>query len=187
MQLFSFDKASYNVHISEEVLLLKPFADIYKRDKGKEKDMALKELAFVWFYADITSPYNSILVDADRCEEIKRDIELPVKWKIDNVILDAVKFYIEKSKTAVHHLYTASMTAAAAVNDILSDAKALIEASDDRISAVQKVIGALEKVPKVMASLRDIEKELIRQIEDKEGKKIGSKSFAVYEEGLTID
>jgi len=39
----------------------------------------------------------------------------------------------------------------------------------------------------VMASLRDIEKELIRQIEDKEGKKIGSKSFAVYEEGLTID
>ena len=79
------------------------------------------------------------------------------------------------------------MTAAAAVNDILSDAKALIEASDDRISAVQKVIGALEKVPKVMASLRDIEKELIRQIEDKEGKKIGSKSFAVYEEGLTVD
>jgi len=79
------------------------------------------------------------------------------------------------------------MTAAAAVNDILSDAKNLIEASDDRISAVQKVIGALEKVPKVMASLRDIEKELIRQIEDKEGKKIGSKSFAVYEEGLTID
>ena len=65
MQLFSFDKASYNVHISEEVLLLKPFADIYKRAKGKEKDMALKELAFVWFYADITSPYNSILVDAD--------------------------------------------------------------------------------------------------------------------------
>ena len=187
MQLFSFDKASYNVHVSEEVLLLKPFADIYKRDKGKDKDMALKELAFVWFYADITSPYNSILVDADRCEEIKRDIELPAKWKIDQVILDAVKFYTERSKTAVHHLYTASMTAAAAVNDILSDSKALIDAADDKIGAITKVIGALEKVPKVMASLRDIEKELIRQIEDKEGKKIGSKSFAVYEEGLTID
>jgi hypothetical protein len=185
MNLFSFSKSSYDVVIAEEVLLLKPFADIYKRNK--DKDFAIKELGFVWMYSDITSPYQSILVDADRCEEIKRDMELPAKWKIDPIIQEAVRFYIERSKTAVHHLYTASMTAAAAVNDILSDAKALIEASDDRISAVQKVIGALEKVPKVMASLRDIEKELIRQIEDKEGKKIGSKSFAVYEEGLTID
>ena len=185
--MLQFHKDSYDVTFTEELTMLTPFKKIIDRDKSKDKDIALKEITFIFFYADITSPYQSILVDTDRCEEIKRDIELPAKWKIDQVILDAVKFYIEKSKTAVHHLYTASMTAAAAVNDILSDAKALIEASDDRISAVQKVIGALEKVPKVMASLRDIEKELIRQIEDKEGKKIGSKSFAVYEEGLTID
>ena len=187
MQMLQFHKDSYDVTFTEELTMLTPFKKIIERDRSKDKDIALKEITFIYFYADITSPYQSILVDTDRCEEIKRDIELPAKWKIDQVILDAVKFYIEKSKTAVHHLYTASMTAAAAVNDILSDAKALIEASDDRISAVQKVIGALEKVPKVMASLRDIEKELIRQIEDKEGKKIGSKSFAVYEEGLTID
>jgi len=38
-----------------------------------------------------------------------------------------------------------------------------------------------------MASMREVEKELIRQIEDKEGKKIGSKSFSMYEEGLNID
>ena len=167
--------------------MITQFKRILDRDKSKTKDLAIKELTFIYFYADITSPYQSILTDAERCDEIKRDIELPVKWKIDQVILDAVKFYTERSKTAVHHLYTASMTAAAAVNDILSDSKALIDAADDKIGAITKVIGALEKVPKVMASLRDIEKELIRQIEDKEGKKIGSKSFAVYEEGLTID
>ena len=187
MQLLQFNKSSYDVTFTEEVTMISQFRKILDRDKTKTKDIAIKELTFIYFYSDITSPYQSILSDTERCEEIKRDIELPVKWSIDQVVLDAVKFYIERSKTAVHHLYTASMTAAAAVNDILSDAKALIEASDDRISAVQKVIGALEKVPKVMASLRDIEKELIRQIEDKEGKKIGSKSFAVYEEGLTID
>ena len=167
--------------------MITQFKRILDRDKSKTKDLAIKELTFIYFYADITSPYQSILTDTERCDEIKRDIELPVKWKIDQVILDAVKFYTERSKTAVHHLYTASMTAAAAVNDILSDSKALIDAADDKIGAITKVIGALEKVPKVMASLRDIEKELIRQIEDKEGKKIGSKSFAVYEEGLTID
>lgn len=187
MQMLQFHKDSYDVTFTEELTMLTPFKKIIERDRSKDNDIALKEITFIYFYADITSPYQSILVDTDRCEEIKRDIELPVKWKIDQVILDAVKFYIEKSKTAVHHLYTASMTAAAAVNDVLSNSKALIDASDDKITAVGKVIGALEKVPKVMSSLRDIEKELIRQIEDKEGKKIGSKSFAVYEEGLTID
>jgi len=185
MNLFSFDKSSYNVHIVEEVLLLKPFINVYKRNK--DKDFALKEFAFIFFYADITSPYNSILDDDGRCSEIKKDIELPIKWKIDPIMTEAIRFYKEKSKTAVHYMYEASMRAAAAVNEILSDSKALIDASDDKISAVQKVIGALEKVPKVMASMREVEKELIRQIEDKEGKKIGSKSFSMYEEGLNID
>jgi len=187
MRLLEFKKESYDVVITEECSMLIPFKKIIDRDRSKEKDLALKEITFIYFYTDATSTYQSIFSESDRCDEIKKDIGLPIKWKIDPIIQDAIKFYSEKSKTAVHHLYTASMTAAAAVNDILSDAKALIEASKDKIEAVQKVIGALEKVPKVMASLRDIEKELIRQIEDKEGKKIGSKSFAVYEEGLTID
>ena len=33
-----------------------------------------------------------------------------------------------------------------------------------------------------MQNLRDAEKELIRQIEDKEGKKIGSKQFNTFED-----
>lgn len=187
MQLLQFKKDSYDVVFTEECTMLAPFKKILARDKSKDKDVAIKEITFIWFYSDITSPYQSILNDDDRCEEIKKDIELPAKWKIDASILEAVKFYSEKSKTVVHHLYTASMTAAAAVNDVLNNSKDLIEASDDKIAAVTKIVTALEKVPKVMASLRDIEKELIRQIEDKEGKKIGSKSFAVYEEGLTIE
>lgn len=185
MRLFQFSKSSYDVIVSEEAFLLKPFSDIYKRNK--DKDIALKELAFIFFYSDITSPYQSILDDSERLVEIRRDIDLPLKWKIDAVINEAVRFYKEKSKTAVHHLYESSMTAASAVNEILGNAKALIEESGDKITAVQKVIGALEKVPKVMSSLRDIEKELLKQIEDKEGKKIGSKTFALFEEGLNLD
>lgn len=187
MKLFEFSKSSYEVHITEEVLLLAPFKAVYTRDKSKDKELALKEFALIWFYSDITSPYQSILIDEDRLFEIKRDIELPEKWKIDKVIDEAIKFYISKSSTAVHNMYYATMAAAAAVNEVLRDTKSLIDASDDRLAATQKVITALEKVPKVMASLREVEKELVRQIEDKEGKKIGSKTFSIYEEGLTID
>ena len=65
------------------------------------------------YYLQLRNLYFQSQID----DEIKKDIGLPIKWKIDPIIQDAIKFYSEKSKTAVHHLYTASMTAAA-VNDI---------------------------------------------------------------------
>jgi len=187
MNLFSFNKTSYEVHISEEVLLLSPFKAVYNKDKSKDKDLALKEFAVIWLYSDITSPYQSILINEDRLQEIKKDIDLPAKWKMDKIVEDAIAFYISKSTTPVHNMYYAAMSAASAVNEILMDSKALIDASEDKLAASTKVITALEKVPKVMAALREVEKELVRQIEDKEGKKIGSKTFSMYEDGLTID
>jgi hypothetical protein len=187
MRLFEFDKASYEVHPSEESLTLTPFKKIITRDKSKDKGLALKELAYVWFFADITSPYMGIIDEQERTDEIKKDTDLPKAWKPDAPIKEAVEFYRERSKTIVHALYDSAMIAASAINEVFRDAKNLINDSKDKIEATQKVIQALEKVPKVMANLREAEKELIRLIEDKEGKKIGSKTFAVFEEGLDID
>lgn len=187
MRLFEFSKESYEVHPSEECLILTPFKKIITKDKSKDKSLALKELAYVWFFADITSPYMGIIELIDRTEEIKKDIDLPKTWKPDQAVKEAVEFYRIRSKTIVHALYDSAMIAASAVNEVFRDAQILIQSSDDKIAAAQKVIQALEKVPKVMQNLREAEKELIRLIEDKEGKKIGSKTFSVFEEGLNID
>lgn len=184
MKIFSFDKASYKVRITEEVLLLEPFKKIYKRDKSRTKDKALNEFAFIWFYSDITSPYQTVIDEKERAEEIIKDIDLPDKWKVDKVINDAIEFYKKRSKTVVHGLYNSAMVAANAVNGTFKDAERLITASDDEIGAAEKIIRALEKVPKVMQSLREVEKQLIREIEDTEGKTKGSRTFNVYEEGI---
>lgn len=187
MQLFTFDKHSYNVRISEEVLLLKPFKAIFDADKSKSKDQALNEFAFIWFYTDIKSPYQAIIDPKIREEEILKSIDLPKSWKRNKVIDAAIEFYRERSKSIVHQLYDAAMIAADSVNDVFTNSKDLIASSDDKITAAQKVVQALEKVPKVMQSLRDIEKELLKEIDDKEGKKKGSREFALYEDGLEIE
>ena len=187
MRIFEFSKESYEVRISEEVAVLTPFKKILSRDKSKSKDLAVKELSFVWFYSDITSPYQGIIDLDARAEEIIKDIELPKNWKIDSTIKDAIEFYKSRSKTAIHNLYDAAMSAVDAVNDTLSNSKDLIADSDDRIGATQKILATLEKVPKVMANLREAEKELIKQIQDNEGKKIGSKTFNTFESGLEVD
>lgn len=187
MRLFEFKKSSYDVKITEEVLLLMPFKAVYSKDKSKDKDLALKEFAFIWFFTDITSPYQNIIDDEGRIEEIRRDIDLPINWKIDKTVDEAIKFYRKISRTSIQNLYDAAMIAADSVNDVFKRSKTLISESGDEIAATLKVIGALEKLPKVMQNLTEAEKQLIHQIEDKENKKIGSKSFALYEEGLTID
>lgn len=187
MILFEFKKDSYEVGFAEQALMLTPFKAIIDRDKTKDKSIAIKELTFMWFYSDITSPYGAIIDLNDRFEEIKKDIDLPKAWKIDKVLNEAIEFYKVRSKTIVHSLYDSAMIAASAINDVFSDAKNLIEQSEDRIAAAQKVIQALEKVPKVMANLKEAEKELLKQIEDNEGKKVGSKSKNIFEDGLEFE
>lgn len=187
MKLFQFDKNSYNVHVTEESMMIAPFKKIMTRDKSKDKSIALKELAFVWFYADITSPYMCIIDSNDRISEIKKDIELPKDWKVDKLLNEAIEFYLNRSKTIIQNLYDGAMMAVSAVNEVFKDSKNLINESEDKISASQKIMAAIEKLPKIMDNMIEAEKKLIKQIEDNEGKKIGSKTFNTFESGLEFD
>ena len=44
-----------------ETLLIKEFENIWNRDKTKTKDIALKELAYIYFISDYKSIYNNYL------------------------------------------------------------------------------------------------------------------------------
>ena len=183
MKLFEFDKASFTVHLTEEALLLAPFAAMMKRDKTKNKDRALGEFAFMWFFTDITSPYLSIVDDKERQEEILKDLEhLPKGWKPDKVVQAAIEFYRSRDTTILKKLYRSSIKAAEVVNKTLENSEVLINESNDPILSITRITSALAKVTDVMNSLRNAEKELIREIDDKEGKKKGSKAFNTFED-----
>lgn len=187
MKLFSLDKSKYQVEISEEAYLIPVFSKIIRKDKDKNKKMAIKELAYIWFYSDVKSDYKSILDDSIRAKEIIEDLELPDKWKPDKDLLEAIAYYKKMSITPVSSFYDATLLAASAITDVFTNAKSLIEESDDQIAAAEKVIRALEKAPKVMQNLREAEKQLIQEIKDSTGKNIGSYEMNTYEDGLNVD
>ena len=56
IKLFKYE--GYKLNISEEALLLKPFKEIWQRDKSKNKDKALQELGYVYFISDPRSDYQ---------------------------------------------------------------------------------------------------------------------------------
>lgn len=188
MNLFSFDKDSYSVTYSPEVLLLKPFANIINRNKNKEK--AKKELAFVYFFSDIKSDYMYITNEEERKKELIKDLDLPKTWDIDDTIREAIEFYKEKSTTINSVLYRDACKAAADISNYLSKTNELLEERDENgrpITDVSKIVNALSKVPIIMKNLNIAHQELIKEQEITEGKSKGSKQFNMFEDGLEFE
>ena len=77
-----------------EVLLIKEFKDIWDRDKTKLKDIALKELAYIYFISDYKSVYNDYSLSVKEIK-IEEDIIQDKTWKPDELIKLAIKKYEE--------------------------------------------------------------------------------------------
>ena len=77
MRLFEFKE--YVLTVREEVWGLSPFKKILKRDKTRTKELALKEVLFVYYFCDIKSNYMIMSDLAIREEEIRKDLELLIK------------------------------------------------------------------------------------------------------------
>lgn len=91
IKLFKYE--GYKIVISEEAFALKPFRQIWQRDKTVNKDKAIMELGFIYFYCDPRSDYQFLVDDKERLEAIKEGEGLPPKWEPDKVLIEAMEFY----------------------------------------------------------------------------------------------
>jgi len=185
-----FEMTNWDLQVSEEVWGLQPFSKILKRDKSKGKEKANKEVLFVYYFCDVKSPYVIITDIEKRTENIKNDVGLPAKWKMDKVIEEAIELYERSSESVIQKLYKQSLQAASDVGDYLANSKEILAERDDRgkpVVDISKITTALGKVPKLMEDLSKAYKQVIKEQEDLEGKKKGSRSFNTFEQGLTID
>jgi len=168
---------------------LEPFRKILKRDKSRNKDLALKEMLFIYYYTDIKSDYLIIDIKV-RKEEIIKDIGLPDGWKIDSVIQEAINFYEERSLTVIGKLYKNALLAANDISEYLTKTKELLEERDDRnkpVTTLTTIVGGISKIKVVMQDLKAAEKELIKEKIETEGRMKGQQQMGMFESGLTID
>lgn len=179
----------YVLTVEDQLWGLTPFKKILKRDKSRDKDKALKEMLFIYYYCDIKSDY--LIIDSkDRVKEIIKDIGLPEDWKIDSTIQEAMDFYEERSLTVVGKLYRNALSAANDISEYLTKTKELLEERDDRgkpITTLTTIVGGISKIKTVMQDLKAAEKELIKERIETEGKMKGQQQMGMFESGLNID
>ena len=181
-----FTLRDYVLTVEDNMWGLIPFKKILKRDKSRDKDRALKEMLFIYYYSDIKSDY--LIIDSKfRIEEIKKDIGLPEDWRIDSVLQEAIDFYEERSLTVVGKLYKNALAAANDISDYLTKTKELLEERDDKgkpVTTLTTIVGGISKIKTVMQDLKAAEKELIKERIETEGKMKGKQSMGMFELGL---
>ena len=179
----------YVLTVEDNMWGLEKFKKILKRDKSRDKDRALKEMLFIYYYSDIKSDY--LIIDSKfRIEEIKKDIGLPEDWRIDSVLQEAIDFYEERSLTVVGKLYKNALVAANDISDYLTKTKELLEERDDKgkpVTTLTTIVGGISKIKTVMQDLKAAEKELIKERIETEGKMKGQQAMGIYESGLSFE
>ena len=185
MDYFYLDENG-DLQIRESIWTLLPFKALLKRDKSRHKETAKKEVAFVYHYAHTRSTYL-IMEDLNiRCEEIKKDIGLPIEWQMDSKILECIAL-IESRRTVIEKLYFNTIEAVNSISEYLSNTSALLAERDNNgkpVHALNTIVQSVSKIKQLITDYKDIEKEYIREVDSLEGKKKGSREFNMFEDGL---
>ena len=184
-----FTLRDYVLTVEDNMWGLIPFKKILKRDKSRDKDRALKEMLFIYYYSDIKSDY--LIIDSKfRIEEIKKDIGLPEDWRIDSVLQEAIDFYEERSLTVVGKLYKNALAAANDISEYLTKTKELLEERDERgkpVTTLTTIVGGISKIKTVMQDLKAAEKELIKEKIETEGRMKGQQQMGLFEAGMKFE
>ena len=123
-----------------------------------------------------------------RTEELKKDIPgLGDKWKVDELVQEAIALYRKLSQTVIEKLYLQSLKSASDIGDYLENTGILLAERDRHgkpVTDISKITMAVQKVPKLMSDLKSAYKEVVKEQEDNENKKKGSKKFNTFEDGF---
>lgn len=180
------DLINNQVTVSEEAYLLTPFKKIWDRDKSKLKELALEEMAFIYYMEDFKSDFSDIVDETEREEEVKVSVGLPSSWKEDQIVKDAREFYRKRSEDIIPLL-------------LLRDAKVVIDRmrtyfrevdflATDRNGKlkydIDKVARVIERSGSILENLIKLEGMVKKEVQAKKDK-VGSRSKGLFEDGIS--
>lgn len=181
-----FKVKGWDLQVSEEAWGLSSFEAILKRDKDKEKQRAMKEMLFIYFFCDIKSDFIS-RPEKEREAVIRKELNLPEDWVVDEVIKAGIATYKANNQTVIQRLYQQSLKAAQDIGNYLENTDVLLaerDANDKVVTDIAKITSSLDKIPNLMSKLKAAYKEVVQEQEDLAGKKKGSQTMNLFEKGF---
>lgn len=184
MELLKFNEDNWEIELSPEAILIKPFAEIWERDRSKDKKIAKSELAFIWLFSEYKSDYSDIVDEKERAKEVKLALEgLPEKWKPDAAIEKAIEFY-RGHESLIVKAYNGAKLGLHKLDTFLKSID--LNERDEKGKPIHnpKIIYELiNSLPIAVKSLKEAEEE-VRKEREINGKMKGQKEKSEFEDGL---
>lgn len=184
MKLFKYE--AYRVNISEEALALKPFKQLWNRDRTVNKDRAIAELSYVYFMEDPASDYQYLVDRDERSKAIIEGEGLSSSWKPDKMVKEAMDFYASFKTTSALILED---TRKVAENLRRALPTLDITEEDDKgrpkhtIASITKAIRELNVLVKELA---ETERIIAKEMAETNGRVRGQKAKTILEDGLDL-
>lgn len=179
MELFKLTKNQ--VAPSPGTLMISEFKAIWERDKSSSKELALKELGFVYYISDYKSVYLSTAPE-EREDVLKEDLMLPDKWKPDAVVKAAINKYTELQEVPTMRLLNATQDA---LEQLVLFFRNLKMSDRDRagkpLYRPSEITKAMSETAKVAESLDSLREKVKRELDTK-GKLRGQGELGYFEQ-----
>lgn len=176
---------NYQIVFDEELLLLKPFRQLYKSDKNRDKRGFMDFLTIVYYTYDPRSDYSYIVEEEARLKEvcITNGLEIP---KFTDLQKTCIELYKKLTTTISQELLRSTKIAIDKVRTFLETID--LTATDDKgkpIYTINSVTTAIKQIPQLAKDVMDAEKAVAREIQE-QGRVRGSSEKTLMDDGILI-
>lgn len=176
---------NYKLEVEDELLLLKPFKDLYKSDKSKDKIKFFDFLTVVYYTYDPRSDYNYITNEEERLKEVceSNGLEVP---KFTQKELDCIELYKQLTTTISSALLKSTRIAIGKVQEFLENLDMYEKDEKGKpIFAINTVTSAIKQIPSLVKEVVEAEKLVTKEIEES-GRARGGNVKKLMEDGITL-
>ena len=178
MKLLKYE--GYTLTFEPEILALKVFKKLHQRDKTKDKNKFIQELAFIYFFVDPRSDYQIYTDEEERIKEIAEGEGLS-NFKIDKDLQSAIDYYKSFNPTSAL-LLEDTRVAVDKLRVMLRDIN--LEDKDEKgkpIYTLNTIVATIKQVPSLVKDLDEAERAITKEIVQNDRVR-GAAEKAMYED-----
>ena len=178
---------NFEIKISDEALLVKPIRLLYNRDRSKSKERFIRQMSYLYFYADPRSSYNYITNDVERSKAIIAQEGLPEDFKPSEELKKAISIYRQLTTTTSLLLLQDTRIAVDKVRDFLRNVDLnLLDDKGKPVYTINSITATIKQIPQLAKDLAEAEKLVTKEIEE-QGRARGSQgSKTLMDDGVLL-
>ena len=175
---------NYQVEFEDELLLLKPFRQLYKSDKNRDKRGFMDFLTVLYYTYDPRSDYSYIVDEEARLKEvcITNGISISKFTDLEQVCID---LYKQLTTTISQELLRSTKVAINKVREFLETID--LNATDDKgkpLYTINSVTTAIKQIPQLAKDVMDAEKAVAKEIQEQGRARGGIEKQALFKDGI---